>query len=329
MSSLAPTLQAFFTDRLLSQRGASSYTVAGYRDTFRLLLAFATERLGKKPSDLDLADLNAPLIGNFLDSLERERGNAVRTRNNRLAAIHSFFGWAAFRHPEHAASIQRVLAIPPKRFDRNIVTFLSESEVDALLHACDRDTWTGRRDHAMFTLVIQAGLRISELTSLTCADASLGSRPYIHCVGKGRKERRTPLLPRTVDILRAWLAEHAGPPSAPLFPTSTGRVLSRDAIEHRLATYTDRAATNCPSLRTKRVTTHTLRHTAAMRLLLSGVDVAVIALWLGHERVSTTSIYLHADMAQKERALARTRPVGGKAGRYRPSDKLLAFLGGL
>ena len=329
MSSLAPTLQAFFSDRLLNQRNASPHTVGGYRDTFRLLLTFVAQHLRKQPADLDLADLDAPLIGSFLDYLERERGNAVRTRNNRLAAIHSFFGWAALRHPEHAASIQRVLAIPPKRFERSIVTYLTDPEVDALLDACDRATWTGRRDHAMFALVVQTGLRISELTNLTCADVSLGRGPHVHCVGKGRKERMTPLLPRTVAILKAWMTERAGTPGAAAFPTSTGNPLTRDAVEHRLAVYTQRAVVICSSLAAKHLTTHTLRHTAAMRLLLSGVDVTVIALWLGHEHVSTTSIYLHADMSQKQRALARTKPVGARVGSYRASDRLLSFLEGL
>lgn len=329
MSALAPTLQAFFTDRLMSQRAASPHTIAGYRDTFRLLLNFAAKRTRKQASDLDLGDLDAPLVGSFLNHLERDRGNAVRTRNNRLAAIHSFFGYAARRHPEHAASIQRVLAIPPKRFERSIVTFLSDEEVEAILAACDRTTWTGRRDHAMLVLTIQTGLRISELTSLSCGDVFLGTGPHVHCVGKGRKERRTPLLPRTVDLLRVWLAERGGSLLDPLFPTFAGRSLSRDAIEHRLAVYTTRAATCCPSLGKRHVTTHTLRHTAAMRLLLSGVDVTVIALWLGHEQVSTTSIYLHADTSQKQRAIARTNPVGAKVGRYHAPDKLLAFLEGL
>ena len=327
MSALAPTLQAFFTDRLMSQRAASPQTIAGYRDTFRLLLNFAAKRSRKQPCDLDLADLDAPLVGSFLDHLEHDRGNAVRTRNNRLAAIHSFFGYASRRHPEHLASFQRVLAIPPKRFERSIITYLSDDEVDAVLAACDLTTWTGRRDHAVFVLAIQTGLRISELTSLTCGDVFLGTGPHVHCVGKGRKERMTPLLPRTVDVLRAWLAERAGSPPEPLFPTFAGRSLSRDAIEHRLAVYTTRAAVaGRPSLRKKHVTTHTLRHTAAMRLLLAGVDVTVIALWLGHEQVSTTSIYLHADMSQKQRAIARTKPVGARVGRYHAPDKMLAFL---
>lgn len=326
MSALAPTLQAFFTDRLMSQLQASRHTVAAYSDSFRLLLRFAAHQTGKQPCALDVGDIDAPLVAAFLDHLERNRHNTVRTRNNRLAAIHSLFGYAAWRHPEHAAVIQRVLAIPPKRFERNIVTFLTEEEADALLVSCDRTTWTGRRDHAMLVLTIQTGLRISELLSLTCGDIIVGTGAHVHCVGKGRKERRTPLLPLTVSVLRVWLTERNGTPAEPLFPTITGSPLSRDAIEHRIAHYTARTGQSCPSIRAKRVTAHTLRHTAAMRLLLAGVDVTVIALWLGHEQIATTGIYLHADMSQKERAIARTNPVGTKPGRYRAPDAALAFL---
>lgn len=326
MTALAPTLQAFFTERLLAQRGASPNTVAAYRDAFRLLLAFAAERVCRPPSALDFADLDAPLIGAFLEHLERDRHNGARTRNNRLAAIHSLFAYAALRHPEHAASIQRVLAIPTRRLEPNLVTYLTDDEVDALVAACDRTTWTGRRDHALIVLAVQTGLRISELAGLKVADVSLGTGAHVHTVGKGRKERRTPLVPLTVAVLRSWLAERGGSPPGPLFPTTTGRSLSRDAIERRLTLYASRAADTCPSIRAKHVTAHTLRHTTAMRLLLSGVDVTVIALWLGHEQVSTTSSYLHADMAQKERAIARVAPPSTKPGRYRPPDTLLAFL---
>lgn len=278
---------------------------------------------------LDIGDLDAPLIASFLEHLEADRHNTVRTRNNRLAAIHSLFGYAALQHPEHAASIQRVLAIPTKRSERNLVTYLVDDEVDALLAACDQTTWTGRRDHAMVLLTIQTGLRISELARLTRADTHLGTGANVHTVGKGRKERRTPLVPLTVNVLRSWLIERRGAATDPLFPTSTGRPLSRDAIEHRIAHYAAKACATCPSMRTKHVTAHTLRHTAAMRLLLSGVDITVIALWLGHEQVSTTSIYLHADMSQKERAIARVSPPGTRPGRYRAPDPILAFLEGL
>jgi integrase/recombinase XerD len=326
MTALAPTLQAFFTDRLLNQRQASRHTIAAYRDTFRLLLGFATQHTGTTPSGLDLADLDAPLIGAFLQHLETERGNSIRTRNARLAAIHSLFGYAALRHPEHAASIQRVLAIPAKRFDRKLVTYLTEPETDALLAACDRSTWTGRRDHAMFLLATQTGLRVSELTALTCADLTLGRGAHVHCVGKGRKQRRTPLLPTTVAVLKVWLAERGSAGTDPLFPTSTGRALSRDAVEHRTAKHVAIAAEHCKPLSRKQVTAHTLRHTAAMRLLTSGVDITVIALWLGHENIATSQIYLHADMTQKQRAIERTRPSDAKPGRYRPPDPVLAFL---
>ena len=329
MTALAPTLQAFFTDRLISQRQASPHTIAGYRDTFRLLLRFAAEQTGRQPSELDLDDIDAPLVAAFLDHLERDRGNSARTRNHRLAAIHSLFGYAALHHPEHAASIQRVLAMPTKRVERNLITYLTDAEVDALLAACDRSRWTGRRDHAMWALTVQTGLRISELNALTRADVDLGIGAHVHCIGKGRKERRTPLVALTIDVLDSWLTERAGSPTDPLFPTSTGRALSRDAIERRLSLCTAQARQRCSSLATKQVTVHTLRHTAAMRLLTSGVDVAVIALWLGHEQISTTNIYLHADMAQKERAIARVTPPTTHPGRYQAPDTLLAFLEGL
>ena len=326
MTALAPVMEGFFTERLIAQRRASPHTVASYRDTFRLLLGFAQRRTGTAPSKLALEDLDAVMVGAFLDHLERERHNSVRTRNNRLAAVHSLFAYAALRHPEHAALIQRVLAIPAKRVDRKLVSFLTDDEVDALLAACDRSTWTGRRDHAMITVAIQTGLRISELAGLTCADVVLAAGAHVRCLGKGRKQRHTPLLPLTVDVLRVWLAERQGSPSEPLFPTITGRPMSRDAIERRISHHIRAAAQPCPSLRTKKVSAHTLRHTAAMRLLLSGVDVTVIALWLGHEQVTTTNIYLHADMSQKERAIARTTPPNTTPGRYRAPDTLLAFL---
>jgi integrase/recombinase XerD len=326
MSALAPTLQAFFTERLVRQRHASPHTIAAYRDTMRLLLEFAAKRTGRQPTALQIDDLDAPLIGAFLDHLERERGNSARTRNARLAAIRSLFGYAALRHPEHAATIERVLAIPPKRFERALVTFLTEPELDALLAAPDRTTWTGRRDHALLLLAAQTGLRASELTALTRADIQLGPGPHVSCLGKGRKQRITPLTAPTVAVLRAWLAERAGRPGDPLFPTATGRPLSRDAIERRLAKHAAAAAATCPSIAAKKVTAHVLRHTAAMRLLHAGVDTSVIALWLGHEQVDTTQIYLHADLALKERALARTTPLNGKPGRYQPPDALLAFL---
>jgi integrase/recombinase XerD len=326
MTALAPTLQAYFTDRLIGQRSASPNTIAAYRDTFRLLLAFAAQRTGTPPSQLDIAALDAPLIAAFLQHLQTDRGNCTQTRNNRLAAIHSLFAYLALQHPEHAACIQRVLAMPPKRTERNLLTYLTEPEVDALLGACDKTTWTGRRDHAMFALTIQTGLRISELNSLDCQDITLTTGANVHTIGKGRKERRTPLIPTTTALLKTWLRERAGAPDDPLFPTSTGNRLSRDAIEHRLAHHLTTAATNCPSITTKHITMHTLRHTAAMRLLLAGNDITVIALWLGHEQITTTQIYLHADMTHKQHAIDRTKPLAAKPGRYQPPDALLAFL---
>jgi integrase/recombinase XerD len=326
MTLLAPTLQAFFTDRLSAQRQASSHTVAAYRDTWRLLLAFAAARTGRPPGRLDLADLDAALIAGFLDHLEHDRGNSIRTRNARLAAIHSLFRYAAHTHPEHADSIARVLAIPPKRFDRALVTWLTETEVDALLTVPDLTTWTGRRDHALLLLAVQTGLRISELTGLTRTDVHLGVGAHVACHGKGRKDRITPLTHDTVTVLRDWLQEHSAPSPAPLFPTHRGTPLSRDAIEHRIHRYTALAAASCPSLHGKTVTAHTLRHTTAMRLLHAGVDTSVIALWLGHVSVDTTQIYLHADLELKEKALARTRPSTGQPGRYQPPDPLLTWL---
>jgi site-specific recombinase XerD len=326
MSMLAPTLQAFFTDRLIRQRKASPHTIAAYRDTIRLLLAYAAERTGKQPSGLAIEDLDAPLISAFLDHLEHKRGCGPRTRNARLAAIRSLYRFAALRHPEHAHTIERVLAIPTKRHERALVTFLTEPETDALIDAPDRSTWTGRRDHAIIMLAAQTGLRASELTTLACGDVHLGTGAHVSTIGKGRKQRITPLTSSTVAVLRAWLSERAGEKTKPLFPTSTGRRLTRHALERRLAKHAARAAEDCPSLHDKKVTPHVLRHTAAMRLLHAGVDTTVIALWLGHEQAETTQIYLHADLAIKEQALARTTPINGTPGRYQPPDKILAFL---
>ncbi len=326
MNTLAPTLQAFFSDRLIRQRKASPHTIAAYRDTTRLLLAFACERTGKQPSGLLIDDLDAPLICAFLDHLEHERGCAPRTRNARLAAIRSLYRFAALRHPEHAQTIERVLAIPPKRHERTLVTFLTEQETHALIDAPDRSTWTGRRDHAIIVLAAQTGLRASELTALTRDAVHLGAGAHISTLGKGRKQRITPLTRETATVIRAWLTERAGEPHDPLFPTSTGRELTRHALERRIAKHAAAATQQCPSMRNKKITPHVLRHTAAMRLLRAGVDTTVIALWLGHEQAETTQIYLHADLAIKEQAIAKTTPLNGKPGRYQPPDTLLAFL---
>jgi integrase/recombinase XerD len=329
MSALAPTLQAFFTDRLIRQRQASPHTVAAYRDTFKVLLAFALARTGIEPSRLGIQDLDAPLIGEFLNHLETERGNSARTRNARLAAVHSLFRYAALHHPEQAASIQRVLAIPPKRFDRSIVTYLTEPEIDVLLKAPDQHTWLGRRDRTMLAVAIQTGLRASELTALTIGDVHVGAGAHISCHGKGRKQRITPLTSTTVTMLNAWLIERAGMPDDPLFPTRRGIRLSRDALERRVAKHARTAAQSCPTLAGKKISPHVMRHSTAMRLLHAGVDTTVIALWLGHESVATTQIYVHADLALKERALARTAPITATPGRYQPTDTIMAFLDNL
>jgi integrase/recombinase XerD len=329
MSALAPTLQAFFTDRLIRQRQASPNTIAAYRDACKLLLGFASQQTGKTPSHLDIADLDAEMIAAFLEHLEHERHNSISTRNARLAAIRSLFRFAALRHPEHAALIERVLAIPPKRSDQVLIDYLTDPEIDALLAAPDPTTWTGRRDHALIALAIQTGLRISELLGLRCDDVHLATGAHVACHGKGRKDRITPLTADTVDVLRDWLFEREGDPTDPLFCSRRGTALSRDAIERRLAIYTRRAAACCPSLQTKPIRAHMLRHTAAMRLLHAGIDTSVIALWLGHENVETTQIYLHADLALKEQAIARITPPHSTPGRYRPPDTVLAFLDGL
>jgi integrase/recombinase XerD len=329
VSSLAPTLEAFFTDRLLCQRRVSPNTIASYRDTFRLLLSFAQQETGTPPARLEVSDLDAPLIGAFLEHLETERGNSARTRNIRLAAIHSFFHHCSLRHPEHAGLIQRVLAIPAKRSERRIVTFLTPTEVKALLASPDRATWAGRRDHALLLTAVQTGLRISELIGLTCGDVQLGTGAHLRAFGKGRKERVAPLTSQTVAVLRAWLRERQGQPADPLFPSRHGGPLTRDAIERRLAKHTAAAQRKCPTLRAKRVSMHVLRHTAAMMLLSAGIDTATIALWLGHEQEPTTRVYLHADLGLKQRVLDRATPPNGRPGRYRARDSTLAFLDSL
>lgn len=326
MSALAPTLEAFFTQRLATQRESSPHTIAAYRDALRLLLGFVSDRTGKAPSQLDISDLDATLVAAFLTHLETERGNGVTTRNARLSAIRSLFRYAALRHPEHAELIQRVLAIPAKRHQQTIVCFLDAQEIDALLAAPDPTSWIGRRDHALLLVAVQTGLRISELTGLVCGDLHLGVGAHVRCRGKGRKDRATPLTSHTVDVVHAWLQERAGKPTEPLFPSRRGGPLSPDAVERLTAKHTATAAAHCPSIASKHVTPHVLRHTAAMQLLQNGVDISVIALWLGHESIQTTQIYLHADLALKERALARIAPPNTTPGRYRPPDPLLAFL---
>ncbi len=326
MTMLASTMQSFFTQHLIGQRPASPHTIASYRDTYRLLLRFVNTETGKPPSLLEFGDLNAEQISRFLDHLEHDRRNSVTTRNNRLAAIHSLFAFAAFDHPDHAHNIARVLAIPPKKTDKKLVSFLTDPEVEALLAAPDRATWTGRRDHAMITTAITTGLRVSELAAITIDDLHLGVGAHVCCHGKGRKDRITPLTKETIAVINVWLAERQHAPGVVLFPSRRGTPLTRDAVSARLALHTRTASASCRSIATKNVTPHTLRHTCAMRLLAVGVEISVIALWLGHESSETTQIYLHADLTIKERAIARTAPVGTKPSRYQAPDELLAFL---
>jgi integrase/recombinase XerD len=328
MTSLAPILQTFFTQRLAAQQNASPHTVAAYRDTFRLLLTFVQEHAGIPPTRLSLEDLDAPLISAYLDHLESRRGVSVKTRNSRLAALHSLFRFAALRHPEHAALIQRVLAIPTKRAPRSLVSYLTEQEIDALLAAPDLSARTGRRDRALLLVAVQTGLRVSELTGLRRTDVVLGTGAHLNRTGKGRKQRATPLTTDTAKVLRAWMNECPGQPNDPLFPGPRKGPLSRDAISRIVARHATSATRTCPSLTAKKPTPHVLRHSCAVQLLQAGIDITVIALWLGHESIRTTDIYQHTDLSIKERALAHTTPTQPRTprGRYRPPDNLLAFL---
>jgi integrase/recombinase XerD len=326
MNRLAPVLQGFFTDKLTTQKHASPHTISAYRDTWRLLLAFAWQATGTPPWKMNLGQLDHDLVTAFLQYLETSRNNSLRTRNARLAAIHSMFRYAALRAPEDAAEIQRVLAIEGSQATRTDISWLTDAEAGALLAACDRATWIGRRDHAMILTGLRTGLRVSELTHLTCDDVRLGTGAHVHCLGKGRKERCTPLDKPTAAVLRGWLAERSGQPADPLFPARRGGVMSRDAFQARLNRYKPAAAETCPSLASKKLAPHVLRHTAAMALRRAGVDTSVIALWLGHEDSRSTQVYIHADLEMKERALARTTPPDVPPGRYKAPDRLLAYL---
>ena len=328
-TSLAPLLERFFTQRLMQQRQASPHTISSYRDTFRQFLKFAQQRLHKPPSRLNFEEIEAPLIVAFLDGLEKHHGLSVRSRNLRLTALHSFFRYAAFEAPAHSAQIQRVLAIPSKRFTRTLVQFLTRAEVDALLAAPDQRTWSGRRDHAFLLVAVQTGLRLSEMTGLTREDLILGAGAHVRVIGKGRKERCTPIARSTLAVLKAWLREPQRGGGNVLFPSAKGKRLSVHGVQYLLNKHRMTASKLCPSLKDKRVTVHRLRHTMAMDLLQAGVDRSVIALWLGHESVETTQIYLEATLAMKEQALAKTTPPNGRAARYQPGDQLLGFLNSL
>ncbi|MEO6002298.1 MAG: tyrosine-type recombinase/integrase [Opitutus sp.] len=325
-ADLAPLLEAFFTQRLIGQRKASQHTIVSYRDTFSLLFKYAINRLGKQPSTLMLTDLSAPFLASFLSDLESTRGNCARSRNARLAALRSFFRYAALEAPQHGALIQRVLAIPSKRHARPVIDFLNRIEIEALLSVPDRSTWIGRRDHALLLTAVQTGLRLSEISGLLHRDITCSTGAHVRCQGKGRKERCTPLTKPTAAVLTNWMEEGTTEESAFVFPSSRGGRLSADAIQQLVARHVTAARIHCPSLTKKHVTPHVLRHTAAMELLQAGVDRALIAIWLGHESVESTQIYLDADLELKKEILARTRPVGSAPTRFRPGDSLMCFL---
>lgn len=325
-TTLPALIQQFFTERLCTQMEASPNTIASYRDAIRLLLRFASERTGRAPTKLRVEELDADLIGDFLSYVESERKNSARSRNTRLAAIRSFFRFVAMAEPAYMLHCQRILAMPGKRYVRRTVAFLDRTEMDALLSAPDRSTWVGRRDHAMLMMALQTGLRSSELISLRRGDVVTGTGAHVRCEGKGRKQRCTPLRRESLAVLDVWLREGTGGDTDPLFPTARGTRLSRDALEGVVRRHTLSASRSCPSLAGKRVSPHVLRHSTAMELLHHGVDQTVIALWLGHESVETTQVYMHADLRLKEKALARIMAPASNPGRYRPDDKLLAFL---
>jgi integrase/recombinase XerD len=330
MKTMLPALlQQFFTDRLYNQMQASPNTIAGYRDTFRLLLRFVSNRTGQAPTKLKIEDIDSELVGDFLAHIEGERRNTARSRNTRLAAIRSFFRFVAMSDPAYMLHCQRILAMPGKRYVRRTVSFLDRPEMDAVLAAPDRSSWVGRRDHAILIVALQTGLRASELINLRRCDIVTGTGAHIRCEGKGRKQRCTPLRRETLKLLDVWLRERAGADGDPLFPTNRGTKLSRDALEGIVRRHTLSASRACASLIGKRVSPHVLRHSTAMELLHHGVDQSVISLWLGHKSIETTQVYLHADMRLKEKALERIAAPTTHPGRYRPDDALLAFLEGL
>jgi len=319
-------VQRFFTERLTTQLAASPNTVASYRDTFRLLLKYASDHLGRTPTALQVADIDADLVGGFLSFVETMRANGARSRNTRLSAIRSFFKYIALQEPQLLHHCQRILAMPSKRYEKRAVNYLKRAEIEALIAAPDPATWCGRRDRTLLLVAVQTGLRVSELIHLNCGDVMLGTGAHVRCMGKGRKERSTPLRKDSVEALRIWLEQRTNDFAAPLFVSNRGDRLSRDAVERLVAKHADRASGKCATLKGKHITPHVLRHSAAMQLLQNGVDRTVIALWLGHECVETTQMYIHADIQLKEQALAKTQSVAVRPGRYRPDDKLLAFL---
>lgn len=325
----SPLCQSFFSKRLIAQRNASPHTISAYAQTFRLLMAYAQKRLRTPPSKLSMSHLDAAFVAEFLGDLESSRANSTRSRNARLASLRSFYHYAALEAPQHAGLIQRVLAIPYKRLTRRLVTYLTRSELEAVLGSVDKSTWIGRRDHALLLVAAQTGLRLSEITGLRQKDVVIGVGAHVRCDGKGRKERCTPLAKPTQAVLKAWIKEQGDDESRFLFPSRSGSRLSADAVQHALAKHVTTAQRACQSLAKKRVTPHVLRHTAAMELLQAGVDRSLIAIWLGHESLDTTQIYLDANLQLKEAILDKMNPMRSKPGRYRPDDQLLSYLKGL
>lgn len=326
MNTLATELQTYFSVFARSQRDLSEHTIAAYRDTWRMLITFLAGKTGTRPERIDIEHVNADNVAAFLDYLEHDRGNSTATRNARLSGIRAVLTQALPRQLDHAATISHVLAIPPKRHPKPMLEYLTIEESDALIAAPDRTRWTGRRDHALLVLAVQTGLRISELCSLTCADIHLSTAASVTCTGKGRRKRATPLTSTSAAVMAGYLAERRSRPGEALFCGPHGQQLSHDALEHRLHIHLDTAVGNCASLSEKHVTMHTLRHTAAMNLLAGGVDISVIALWLGHQRTQSTDAYLHADLNIKQAAVDRARPANTKPGTYRPEPNILAWL---
>jgi site-specific recombinase XerD len=326
MPSFPALLQGFFTRRLMQQRQASPHTIGSYRDSFRLLLQFAQRHLGVDPQRLKFEQVDAPLVSAFLDDMQSNRGISASSRNLRLTAIRSFFRYASFEMPAHAAQIQRVLAIPNKRCTRANIGFLTRPEIDAVLSSPDLNTWSGRRDHALMLLAVQTGLRVSEVTGLCRQAVRLGTGAHVHVIGKGRKERSTPLTRETATVMQAWLREIADNNAAIVFPSARGARLSSDGVHYLLTKHVEQACRFCPSLEHKRVTPHVLRHTTAMELLQAGVEPAVIAMLLGHESIETTQVYLDANLEIKQAALDKVEPQGARKGKFKPDDQLLAFL---
>ena len=328
-ASFGSILQSYFCDRLIQQRGASPRTIDSYRDTFKLALNFFEAHHHKPAAEMTLSDLNVVFVCQFLQYLENSRHNCIRSRNARLAAIHSFVHYAILKDPTALPVLQAILAIPAKQFDRILIHPLSRDEIFALLDAPDCATWTGRRDCALLTMLYNTGARVSEIAQIHRGDLQLVSAGRVLLHGKGRKERVLPLWKQTVRLLKHWITEITSDPLAPLFPNRHGMPMTRSGIETRLKAAVRIATANCPSLQTRRVSPHVIRHTTAMHLLQSGVDLTVISLWLGHESPETTHQYVEANLAMKEKALASLQEPKLTASRYRPPQDILAFLDSL